>query len=86
MADMKQETAAGEFKDAAAAPETRVVIEIDGDVAQWLQGQHKDWQGHARELLRFYMDTNQTRALQADPDAWEPGEMQKPPQSPPPPA
>jgi BrnA antitoxin of type II toxin-antitoxin system len=87
MADVKQETAAQEFKDAAAAaPQPRVTLEIDGDVAQWLKDQFKDWQGHARELLRFYMDTSQVREVQADPEAWEPGEMLEPPPAPPPPA
>jgi hypothetical protein len=83
-----QETSARDFKDAAAAPQPRVAIEIDADLAEWLQGQFKDWQGHANDLLRFYKDTSQVRELQADPHAWEPGEMEEPPinDAPPPPA
>jgi hypothetical protein len=32
---------------------------------------------YANDLLRFHMDHQQSRELQADPDAWEPGEMQE---------
>ena len=57
----------------------RTTIQVDSDIAQFLQTQFADWQAHANDLLRFFMDTSQTKEREFEPDAWEPGEMAEPP-------
>jgi hypothetical protein len=57
-----------------------VALEIDHDIAEYLKSQFSDWQTHANDLLRFFMETSQTKERQfanvfAQP---EPGEMDEP--------
>lgn len=56
-----------------------MTLPLDTDVLDWIKSEYGDWQGHIRELLRFYMETNQIREMDFNPDAFEPGEMAEPP-------
>lgn len=62
----------------AARPKQAETLLLDGDVLDWIKGEFTDWQGHINELLRFYMDTSQSREREFAPDAFEPGEMAQP--------
>lgn len=72
------------FQQAAADAVRRqqVTLDLDADLAQWLQAEFpKGWREHVNDLLRFFMDTSQARELEFATSAWEPGEMEKPPPS-----
>jgi hypothetical protein len=49
-----------EFKE-AAAPQAKVPVQIDADVAEWLKSEFGDWHGEANSLLRFFMDNSQAK-------------------------
>jgi uncharacterized protein (DUF4415 family) len=71
------ERPARDFKD-AAAPQAKVTLEIDADIAEYLKTQFPDfpdWQRHANDALRFYMDSSQ----QQEPDHMEPTAQDAPP-------
>jgi hypothetical protein len=48
---------ANDFRNAATS-QAKVALEIDHDVAEYLKSQFSDWQGHANDLLRFFMETS----------------------------
>jgi hypothetical protein len=55
-----------EFKE-AATQQAKVTLEIDGDIAEYLKTQFPDfpdWQRHANDALRLYMDTSQQKEPQ----------------------
>ena len=67
---------ATDFRNAATS-QAKVALEIDSDIAEYLKSQLSDWQGHANDLLRFFMETQQAKEREfanifAQP---EPGEM-----------
>jgi hypothetical protein len=66
-----------DFQKAAAHRQT-VTLPLDTDVLDYIRGEYADWQGHIRDLLRFFMETNQRREMDFNPDAFEPGEMAEP--------
>lgn len=70
-----------EFGQAATtdAPKGSVAVAIDAEVFAWIKGQFPDPTAHINDLLKFFMDTSQARERDFGPDAWEPGEMDKPP-------
>jgi hypothetical protein len=68
-----------DFREAAAS-QAKATLVIDHDVAEYLKSQFSNWQGHANDLLRFFMETQQAKDAQfenvfAQP---EPGEMDEP--------
>ncbi len=63
----------------AAIQRQDVTIPLDTDVLAYIQGEFSDWQGHINDLLRFHMDTSQSREMDFNPAAFEPGEMAAPP-------
>ena len=70
---------ATDFRNAATS-QAKVALEIDSDIAEYLKSQLSDWQGHANDLLRFFMETQQAKEREfanifAQP---EPGEMDEP--------
>jgi hypothetical protein len=74
---MDEQTTASSFKQAACPQQTETLL-LDTDVLDWIKGEHKNWQGHINELLRFFMDQSQSREASFSPDAFEPGEMAEP--------
>lgn len=63
----------------AACPQKAETLLLDADVLGWIKTEYPDhWQGHINDLLRFYMDTSQSREADFSPDAFEPGEMAQP--------
>jgi BrnA antitoxin of type II toxin-antitoxin system len=48
----------------AASQKAKAVLHVDPDVAEYFQSQFENWQGHANELLRFFMDTSQAKELE----------------------
>ena len=71
-----------EFADAAAqtTPRRSVIIDLDADILESIQAQGLNLTEHLNGLLRFYMDTANQMERDAHPDAFEPGEMQEPPE------
>jgi hypothetical protein len=52
-----------DFKEAATS-QAKVTLEIDADIAEYLKTQFPefpDWQRHANDTLRLYMDQSQAR-------------------------
>ena len=74
---MNDQAPASSFKKASCPQQTETLL-LDTEVLDWIKGKFSDWQGHINELLRFYMETNQSRLQSFDPDAFEPGEMAEP--------
>ncbi|PZR92687.1 MAG: hypothetical protein DLM68_01850 [Hyphomicrobiales bacterium] len=74
-------TLPGDFQQAAIHKQT-VTLPLDSDLLAYFQGRFADWPGHINDLLRFFIDTNQRREREFDPDAFEPGEMMEPPPHP----
>ena len=70
---------ATDFRNAATS-QAKVALEIDHDIAEYLKSQLSDWQGHANDLLRFFMETSQTkdRAFENVFAQPEPGELDEP--------
>jgi uncharacterized protein (DUF4415 family) len=42
---------------------SRTALHLDQEVAQWLQGQEEDWEKLANEVLRRYMEAQETSRL-----------------------
>jgi hypothetical protein len=52
-----------DFREVATS-QAKVTLEIDADIAEYLKTQFPefpDWQRHANDTLRLYMDTGQQR-------------------------
>ena len=52
-----------EFRNAAAS-QAKATLVIDHDVAEYLKSQFSNWQGHANDLLRFFMEPSQAKDAQ----------------------
>ena len=74
---MNEQSPASSFKQ-AACPQQPETLLLDTDVLDWIKADYADWQDHINQLLRFYMETSQSREADFDPDAFEPGEMAQP--------
>jgi hypothetical protein len=49
---------------AVAAGKAKVTLDIDYDIADYFMSQFQNWQGHANDLLRFFMETSQAKELE----------------------
>ena len=50
-----------DFREAATS-QTKVTLEIDSDLAEYLKSEFPEgWQAHANDLLRFFMETSQQK-------------------------
>jgi BrnA antitoxin of type II toxin-antitoxin system len=78
---MDEQTTASSFAQAACPQQTETLL-LDTDVLDWIKAEHKNWQGHINELLRFFMDQSQSRERYFAADAFEPGEMDPAPDHP----
>jgi hypothetical protein len=52
-----------EFQE-AAAPQAKIMLYVDQDIAEYFKSQFENWQGNANELLRFFMETSQAKELE----------------------
>ena len=69
---------ATDFRNAATS-QAKVTLEIDSDLAEYMKSQFTDWQAHANDLMRFFMETQQAKEREfenifAQP---EPGELEE---------
>ncbi|WP_267426738.1 hypothetical protein [Methylobacterium sp. GC_Met_2] len=71
------DTPKNHFENAAAAPVPRlaVTVEIDADVLAWMKSEGINATEEINGFLRFHMDLGEAAKLDAQPEAWEPGEM-----------
>jgi hypothetical protein len=63
---------------AAAEPQSKTLVEIDGDLVAWLKAQGMDVTRQVNDQVRFFMETCLTPAHSFE-TQWEPGEMEEPP-------